>query len=309
MSCSLFFQTARLHQLVHELDEGEPECSACGTRGWPCLSLAMGYELTPETVLAGAASVIDAMVCGGPARERIASLHSQAAIDDGFRRIAENGLVQILCPDYDREELQRAQSEAAACGCEPGLSMEFWPGWVKSMATSSKSPPFRHVRVSPHQPDGEQGTCRRCGGEWPCASMLVGADVDPTHIGRVRARILVVEPMQDGLNAWRQEMFSAGSARDNGIREVVRGGHRLVIVVDTHLEQARLAASPDPHKRPLALRPRRKVSKAEHRLLELLVENRAPMHEGVMAALMNIPIPEIRILLQSLADRGFIDPC
>ncbi len=139
--------------------------------------------------------------------------------------------------------------------------------------------------------------------------MLVGADVDPTHIGRVRARILVVEPMQDGLNAWRQEMFSAGSARDNGIREVVRGGHRLVIVVDTHLEQARLAASPDPHKRPLALRPRRKVSKAEHRLLELLVENRAPMHEGVMAALMNIPIPEIRILLQSLADRGFIDPC
>ncbi len=48
MSCSLFFQTERLHQLVPDPDEGEPECSACGTRGWPCLSMAMGYELTPR---------------------------------------------------------------------------------------------------------------------------------------------------------------------------------------------------------------------------------------------------------------------
>jgi hypothetical protein len=261
---------------------------------------AIGLEVEPIDVPDALRFLLDELVSPGGLIEHVLALSRGDVRDSGLRIIGETGSTSI---DFDYGSLPTgdgvAEPEPPGCSCLPGPSLERWPGWVTM--TIGDMPPGAALEIPHKLESADERLCSRCGGEWPCASMLAGRDVDPEH---APALLHLLDRLFDDerfLQQWRWSKVHEGVVADLGWRRPSPEGGRLIVFHVDSLDDDHIV-SPGMEDPPLL---DDESSENELKLLRLL--NRGPRHGGAMAAELRLSAEKVERLLGRLENRGFIE--
>jgi len=224
--CALWYSTDERHVQGSCEASDRGHCVACGC-DWPCVPAAIGFELESIDVPDALWALLAELVSPDGLTEHVRALSRGDVRDSGHRIIDETGFRSI---DFDYGSFppgDGVEPQPPCCSCLPGPSMERWPGWVTMTAGDMPAAAALEIPHELESPDSD--VCSRCGGEWPCAFMLAGRDVDSEHAPALLHLMDRLTYVEGPLQQWRWSKIHEGAVSDFGWRLPSPDGGSLIV--------------------------------------------------------------------------------